>query len=155
MDPTDWGTSQDDDGDRRAVPWESYFHRDAVLFVIDAGAHMHVKNPDDDETPFMIAMRAAVRFMEIKLVNSPKDYVGVMLWNTDESRMLANTKNTFYPHTLEYAPLKQVNVPTTYDLQNIVACAYLFSYTQQWKSMQMLERRAFHLHRRCLLIRCY
>lgn len=120
MDPTE-NTGPDGDGERLAVPWESYYHRDTVLFAIDAGLHMHVQGADDDETPFMMAMRAAARFMEIKLVNSPKDHVGVMLWNTGESKITTHTKGTIYPHTLEYAPLKQVNVPSTYDLQNVVA----------------------------------
>ena len=26
-----------------ALPWEGYFHRDAVLFVIDGGMHMHAE----------------------------------------------------------------------------------------------------------------
>mgnify|MGYP001507766563 FL=1 len=94
-----------------ALPWEGYFHRDAVLFVIDAGMHMHEEV--EHETAFIMALRAALRFMHIKLVSSPKDYVGIMLWNTDASRMITPSKNPYYPHTIEYARLKQVDVPTT------------------------------------------
>lgn len=76
-----------------ALPWEGYFHRDAVLFVIDGGMHMHAEG--EHETAFIMALRAALRFMHIKLVSSPKDYVGIMLWNTDASRMITPSKNPF------------------------------------------------------------
>lgn len=101
-----------------ALPWEGYFHRDAVLFVIDAGMHMHVEV--EQETAFTMALRAALRFMHIKLVSSPKDYVGIMLWNTDASQMITPSKNPYYPHTIEYARLKQVDVPTTFELQQLL-----------------------------------
>ena len=103
-----------------ALPWEGYFHRDAVLFVIDAGMHMHEEV--EQETAFTMALRAALRFMHIKLVSSPKDYVGIMLWNTDASQMITPSKNPYYPHTIEYARLKQVDVPTTFELQQLLTC---------------------------------
>ncbi|PKI83438.1 Ku70p [Malassezia vespertilionis] len=36
----------------------------------------------DGEIPLLTAFRAAEKLMENKLVSSPKDYVGIMLWNT-------------------------------------------------------------------------
>mgnify|MGYP001507838668 CR=1 FL=1 len=100
-----------------ALPWEGYFHRDAVLFVIDARMLMHEEV--EHETAFIMALRAALRFMHIKLVSSPKDYVGIMLWNTDASRMITPSKNPYYPHTIEYARHKQVDVPPTFELQHL------------------------------------
>lgn len=60
---------------------QNYAHRDVVLFAIDCGATMH-DAAGEDEVPLLVALRAAVRLMEMKLVSSPKDHVGVLLWNT-------------------------------------------------------------------------
>ncbi|WFD32123.1 ATP-dependent DNA helicase II subunit 1 [Malassezia sp. CBS 17886] len=105
-----------------AVPWESYSHRDVVLFAIDAGQSMHVRD-SDGAVPLVTALRAAARLMEIKLVSSPKGYVGVMLWNTALSRMTTVSKSGFCPHTVEYVGIRQVDVPTTYTLQRLVDAA--------------------------------
>lgn len=59
---------------------QNYTHRDVVLFAIDCGASMHERV--DGEVPLLVALRAAVRLMEMKLVSAPKDHVGVLLWNT-------------------------------------------------------------------------
>ena len=60
---------------------QNYAHRDVVLFAIDCGATMH-DAAGEDEVPLLVALRAAVRLMEMKLVSSHKDHVGVLLWNT-------------------------------------------------------------------------
>ena len=41
-----------------ALPWEGYFHRDAVLFVIDAGMHMHEEV--EHETAFISSARPKI-----------------------------------------------------------------------------------------------
>lgn len=77
--------------EQQAVPWEvgvgctweltqSFSHRDVILFAIDCGASMHESH--DGDVPLLIALRAAARLMEVKLVSSPKDHVGVLFWNT-------------------------------------------------------------------------
>lgn len=60
---------------------QNYTHRDVVLFAIDCGPSMY-EAPGADELPLLVALRAAVKLMEMKLVSSPKDHVGVLFWNT-------------------------------------------------------------------------
>lgn len=36
----------------------------------------------DGQVPLLVALRAAARLMEMKLVSAPKDHVGILLWNT-------------------------------------------------------------------------
>lgn len=43
---------------------------------------MHVKDSEHGLPPLVVALQAALRLMEIKLVNSPKDHIGILLWNT-------------------------------------------------------------------------
>ncbi|WFD18604.1 ATP-dependent DNA helicase II subunit 1 [Malassezia caprae] len=106
-----------DDESHQAVQWENYYHHDSVLFAIDCGPSMHTGSDDEQGPPLLTALRAALRLMEIKLVSAPKDYVGIMLWNTAASRMTSETKHGFWPHSIEYATLQQVNVPVTFQLR--------------------------------------
>lgn len=79
-----------DDESHQAVQWEvrslcsqkNYYHHDSVLFAIDCGPSMHKQSDGEQEPPLLTALRAALRLMEIKLVSAPKDYVGIVLWNT-------------------------------------------------------------------------
>lgn len=117
-----------------AVPWEvgaaayqNYYHRDVVVFAIDCGPSMH--ELEGSEIPLLTALRAAARLMEIKLVSSPKDHVGILLWNTvgapltqAKSSMTTETRSGFRPNTVEYTQPQQVNVPTTYALRQLIAC---------------------------------
>ncbi|WFD07297.1 ATP-dependent DNA helicase II subunit 1 [Malassezia vespertilionis] len=74
----------------------------------------------DGEIPLLTAFRAAEKLMENKLVSSPKDYVGIMLWNTAESKMTTANRGRYRPNTVEYTPIEQVNVPATYGLQQLL-----------------------------------
>lgn len=78
----DASAAEEGGNEHAAVPWENQYHKDIVLFVIDCGVSMHERDPGTGEVPLVTALRAAARLMEIKLVSSPHDHVGVMLWNT-------------------------------------------------------------------------
>lgn len=74
------------------IEWEQQTTRDTVLWLIDAGTKMHdtlipaSNEGQDDDAPevslFHRAMQAAFSFQKSKLVNSPNDLVGIILFNT-------------------------------------------------------------------------
>ncbi|WFD36497.1 ATP-dependent DNA helicase II subunit 1 [Malassezia cuniculi] len=98
------------------VPWERHANRDIMLVAIDAGPTMRVNG----NAPLLEALHATATLLEGKLVSSPYDHVGIVLWNTASSRMLSESKNGFQPHMVEYRQIKQVDVPDTYMLQELI-----------------------------------
>lgn len=72
---------------------------------------MHVADPESGETPLLTSLRAAAQLMEIKLVNSPHDQVGILLWNTVGSLV----RLPLTPGRVEDDNTKQEWVPAAYD----------------------------------------
>lgn len=110
---------RDAQAENDAVPWERHSNRDIVLVAIDAGASMR----SDGEAPLLTALRATANLLEGKLVSAPHDHVGIVFWNTAASRMLTESKSGFRPGMIEYRRTRQVDVPDTYSLLELIRAA--------------------------------
>ncbi|RMD42877.1 hypothetical protein DV735_g2250, partial [Chaetothyriales sp. CBS 134920] len=66
--------------------------KDAVLFAIEVSPSM-LKKPAtssskkaDTNSPLLAALRCAFQFMQQRIISSPKDLIGVLLYGTDETK---------------------------------------------------------------------
>ncbi|KAK0546652.1 ATP-dependent DNA helicase II subunit 1 [Tilletia horrida] len=67
------------------MSWDALGHtstKDIVLFLVDAGPHMHKINPDTGCSFLSSALFNACKLYESKLITSPKDQIGFMLFGT-------------------------------------------------------------------------
>ncbi|KAL9937407.1 hypothetical protein V8E36_003816 [Tilletia maclaganii] len=120
LDADDW---DGEGGSKELMDWDQVQHtstKDVVLFCIDAGPHMHKINPDSGMSYLYSALYAASRFQEAKLISSPNDMVGIMLFGTAESDLQDCTaRGPLYSHCTIIQPIDKVDViPLTqmYDL---------------------------------------
>lgn len=77
--------SADVDADESIPPEQensSWENKDAVLFIIDASPSMLIPSPDNDEIPFLAAVKAASITYQNKIISSENDFVGVIFYNT-------------------------------------------------------------------------
>lgn len=93
-----------------------------MLVAIDAGHTMRARAPDGS-VPLIVALRAACDLLEGKLVGAPYDHVGIVLWNTAASHMETESKSGFHAHMIEYRRIRQVDVPDTYILEELIRAA--------------------------------
>ncbi|KAK0534714.1 ATP-dependent DNA helicase II subunit 1 [Tilletia horrida] len=123
------GGAGGDVGDRRELMnWDQLqlgSTKDIVLFCIDAGPHMHQINPDTGVSYLHSALFAACQVQEAKLVNSPFDLVGILLFGTNNTDMQDHiSRGTAYKHCHMLQPIDQVDVTSIagiYDLLSLDA----------------------------------
>ena len=63
----------------------NYGGKDALIFLIDSTEKMHVKDDEDEESPFEKALKAVNAVMKKKIIQSPNDLIGVLLFGTEQS----------------------------------------------------------------------
>lgn len=121
-----------DEDEEELLEWELPNTRDTVLWLIDAGPKMHntlislggQESPEEDEkkvvmvSMFHKALQAAFLFQRSKLVNSPSDHCGILLFNTKESNVQDAGKNVAYPNSVTVQTIAQVSVPPISDLKD-------------------------------------
>lgn len=109
----------DDDGEYEELDLEGTYQKDMVLFCIDAGPSMHRTN-NEGTTHLYSALKAATSMMEKKLISSPHDLVGVMLFNCEETLFKSARPGEYYRGSYELQTIRQVNVPDTYNLKALL-----------------------------------
>lgn len=117
-----------DEDEEELLEWDLPSMRDTVLWLIDAGPKMHdtmmplggeeVGKKDISVSLFHKAMQAAYLFQRSKLVNSPADHCGIMLFNTKETKVQEAGKNIAYPNSITVQTIAQVAVPPISDLKD-------------------------------------
>ncbi|PWZ02103.1 SPOC domain-like protein [Testicularia cyperi] len=109
----------DDDDEHEEIDFEATYQKDVVLFCIDAGPSMHRTNAEGT-THLYTALSAAASLMEKKLISSPHDHVGVMLFNCAETLFKSARPGEYYRGSYELQTIRQVNVPDTYNLKALL-----------------------------------
>jgi hypothetical protein len=131
--PADDANEDEDD----LLEWDLPTTKDTVLWLIDAGPKMHdemvplkekkegedgVEESEDKEgkmvSLFHKALQAAYMFQRSKLVNSPADHCGILLFNTEKTDVLEAGKNVAYPNSVTIQTINQVSVPPISDLKD-------------------------------------
>lgn len=119
------------------LEWDMPTTRDTVLWLIDAGPKMHnqmvpLKAEEEGSADegdgsssksvkvslFHKAMQAAYMFQRSKLVNSPADHCGILLFNTEKTDVQEAGKNVAYPNSTTIQPIGQVAVPPISELKD-------------------------------------
>ncbi|EPQ29319.1 uncharacterized protein PFL1_03074 [Pseudozyma flocculosa PF-1] len=96
------------------------YQKDMVLFCIDAGPSMHQINPSSGTSNLYVALRAAASLMEKKLISSPHDHVGVMVFNTSDTVFKSAQPGEYYRGSHELLTVRQVNVPDTFNIKSLL-----------------------------------
>lgn len=132
------GKSADDanEDEDELLEWDTPTTRDTVLWLIDAGPKMHdqmvplkeeeegsADEGDDKDNSIKVslfhkAMQAAYMFQRSKLVNSPADHCGILLFNTEKTDVQEAGKNVAYPNGMTIQPIGQVAVPPISELKD-------------------------------------
>jgi ATP-dependent DNA helicase 2 subunit 1 len=101
--------------------------KDAVLFAIDVSETMLAPPPPSDDkkaekdSPTTAAIKCAYQIMQQRIISSPKDMMGVLLFGTEESKFQdedGNDRGNVYPHCYL---LSDLNVPSAEDVKVLKA----------------------------------
>jgi ATP-dependent DNA helicase 2 subunit 1 len=101
--------------------------KDAVLFAIDVSKTMLAPPPPSDDkkaekdSPTTAAIKCAYQIMQQRIISSPKDMMGVLLFGTKESKFQdedGNDRGNAYPHCYL---LSDLNVPSAEDVKVLKA----------------------------------
>jgi ATP-dependent DNA helicase 2 subunit 1 len=101
--------------------------KDAVLFAIDVSKTMLAPPPPSDDkkaemdSPTTAAIKCAYQIMQQRIISSPKDMIGVLLFGTEESKFQdedGNDRGNVYPHCYL---LSDLNVPSAEDVKVLKA----------------------------------
>ncbi|PWN39348.1 SPOC domain-like protein [Ceraceosorus guamensis] len=129
------GSQRRDDPDPdeiELVNFDEESSKDVILFLIDAGKRMQdtlvpstatenavpgsslgaVKMDENAPRVSLLhrALEGAVSLMRNKLVASPRDLVGIMLYNTEDTSMAELGKTSIYEHTYMVEPVGMVDI---------------------------------------------
>lgn len=98
--------------------------KDAVLFAIDVSKSMLKPPPPSDsknadtDSPTAAALKCAYQIMQQRIISTPKDMMGVLLFNTEKSKFQesdANSRGSLsYPHCYV---LNDLNIPSAEDVK--------------------------------------
>lgn len=103
--------------DEEGAEWEEPSYKDMILFCIDGGHSMYEINPTTQQTYIHQAIEGAFKVYDRKMVSSPSDYVGVMIFGTDRSDIPDARNARFHPHCVLYIPLSQVGIKNRMELK--------------------------------------
>ncbi|RMZ91020.1 hypothetical protein DV736_g1735, partial [Chaetothyriales sp. CBS 134916] len=98
--------------------------KDAVLFAIEVSPSM-LKKPAasplkkaDTHSPLLAALKCAFRFMQQRIISSPKDLIGVLLYGTEETKFYDDNEDACdgwsFPHCYL---LTDLNIPDADDVK--------------------------------------
>lgn len=110
----------DDDDELQQLDLDATYQKDMVLFCIDAGPSMHRIDPTTNTSPLYSALKAAASLMQKKLISSPHDHVGVLIFNCAETLFRSAKPGEYYKGSYELQSVRQVNVPDTYNLKALL-----------------------------------
>jgi ATP-dependent DNA helicase 2 subunit 1 len=102
--------------------------KDAVLFAIDASESMMTPRPASEskksgqESPVKAALKCAYHLMQQRIIASPRDMIGVLLFGTETSKFYDEGENgrgdLSYPHCYLFTDL---DVPAADDVKELRA----------------------------------
>jgi ATP-dependent DNA helicase 2 subunit 1 len=102
--------------------------KDAVLFAIDVSSTMLQAPPPSDEknadtdSPTAAALKCAYQIMQQRIISTPKDMMGLLLFNTKETKFQVDDDNSrgslAYPHCYL---LTDLDIPSADDVKNLKA----------------------------------
>ncbi|CAO1621127.1 unnamed protein product [Parajaminaea phylloscopi] len=107
------GRDEDEDD---LMEWEAPYYKDTCLWLIDNAESMHRIDPDSGKSYVQRALQVACKMMEHKLVKSPSDRIGILLFNTKETFVPVEGKKMTYPGCYTASPISQVSVGPTQEL---------------------------------------
>lgn len=113
----------DDDDELEQLDLDATYQKDMVLFCIDAGESMHRIDPATNTSPLYSALKAAASLMQKKLISSPHDHVGVLIFNCADTLFRSAKPGEYYKGSYELQSVRQVNVPDTYNLKALLSRA--------------------------------
>ncbi|SNX84766.1 related to ATP-dependent DNA helicase II, 70 kDa subunit [Melanopsichium pennsylvanicum] len=115
-----FATDSESEDELETLDLEATYQKDMVLFCIDAGPSMHRIDPKTNTSPLCSALKAASSLMQNKLISSPHDHVGVLIFNCAETLFRSAKPGEYYKGSYELQSLRQVNVPDTYNLKALL-----------------------------------
>ncbi|KAH8838908.1 ATP-dependent DNA helicase II subunit 1 [Pyricularia oryzae] len=94
--------------------------KDAIIFAIDVSKSM-LEEPEhssskkaDNDSPLTAALKCANQIMQQRIIASPKDMMGILLFNTERTKLRDVTSGGSYPHCYLYLDL---DIPEAEDVK--------------------------------------
>lgn len=103
--------------DEEEAEWDEPSYKDMILFCIDGSDSMYEVNPSTGQTYINQAIEAAFKVYDRKMISSPADYVGVMIFGAQHTDIPDARNTRFHPHCVLYIPLAQVGIKSRMDLK--------------------------------------
>ena len=110
--------------------------KDAVLFVIEVSQSMLAAPPASDskkastDTPTSAALKCAYSLMQQRIISSPNDMMGVLLYGTESSKFQSDEQEVIaYPHCYL---LTDLDIPSADDVKALKA---LLDHEEEYSSL--------------------
>ncbi|KAI9642495.1 ATP-dependent DNA helicase II subunit 1 [Ciborinia camelliae] len=121
-DPEDWKHEEEEEEEEEADEIDYRTQKDAVLFVIDVSESMLTPPPPSDskkadtDSPTLAALKCAYMIMQQRIISSPKDMMGIMLYGTEETKFKdqSGLDTLVYPHCYL---LTDLDIPSAQDVK--------------------------------------
>ncbi|KAI5463087.1 ku70 protein [Mariannaea sp. PMI_226] len=123
----DWRRDEEDEEDQELDETSYKAQKDAILLAIDVSKTMLKPPPHSDskkadrDSPVQAALKTAYHLMEQRIISSPKDMMGILLFGTEKSKFQdsADGRNGLgYPHCYLFMDL---DVPAADDVKALKA----------------------------------
>lgn len=98
-------------------------YKDTCLWLIDDSPSMHRVDPELGISYVHRSLEVAMKMMEQKLVTNPSDRVGILFFNTKETKVPVEGKKISFPGCYAVQPIAQVSVPIVSELKDEIAAA--------------------------------
>lgn len=96
------------------------YYKDTCLWLIDNAEPMHKIDRESGKSYVHRAIEVAYKMIEHKLVKSPSDSIGILLFNTKNTYVPAVGKKMTYSGCYTVLKIAQVNVPDIMDLKDML-----------------------------------
>lgn len=106
-----------------SFPHQNLYSKDTCLWLIDNAEAMHAIDASSGKSYVHRTIEVAAKMMEHKLIKSPHDRVGIMLFNTRDTKVPVEGKKMSYPECYAVRPIEQVAVPAVIELRDDLAAA--------------------------------
>ncbi|CAG8958589.1 hypothetical protein HYFRA_00009906 [Hymenoscyphus fraxineus] len=122
-----WKKNEEEEEEEELDEANYIMQKDAVLFAIDISSTMLKPPPPSDskkaekDSPATAAIKCAYQIMQQRIISSPKDMMGVMLYGTKESKFIeedGSVREGLYPHCYL---LSDLNIPSAEDVKTLKA----------------------------------
>lgn len=132
----EWARRRDEEEEEEELDESNYkAQKDAVLFAIDVSQSMLAPPPPSDskkadrDSATLIALRCAYQVMQQRIISSPKDMMGILLFGTEQSKFQdqeANSRSGLtYPHCYL---LTNLDVPAAEGMQVLCSKEQKFGF---------------------------